>query len=79
MKYVIINVYDREIVKVGIAETPSEATEIMKRDFMNVFLEHYDADDFENDNWRADEWDISETEAWLNGRMNYDWRIIEIE
>ena len=33
MKYVVINVYDREIMKVGIADTPTEATDIMKSDF----------------------------------------------
>ena len=41
MKYVVICVYDREIMKVGQADSPTEATEIMKNDFMNVFLEQY--------------------------------------
>lgn len=79
MKYVVINVYDREIMKVGVASTSKEATEIMKNDFMKVFLEHYEEEDFDNDYYRADEWEFNETEAWLNGRMNYDWRIIEVE
>lgn len=79
MKYVVINVYDREVMKVGIADTPTEATEIMKNDFMNVFLEHYEEEDFANECYRADEWEFSETEAWLNGRMDYDWRIIEVD
>lgn len=79
MKYIVINVCDREIMYVGIADTPTEATEIMKSDFMEVFLEHYEEEDFENENYRADEWEVNETEAWLNGRMNYDWRIIEVE
>lgn len=79
MKYVVINVYDREIMKVGVADTPKEATEIMKNDFMNTFLEHYEEEDFENDYYRADEWELGKTEAWLNGRMDYDWRIIEVD
>ena len=81
MKYVVINVYDREIMKVGVADTPTEATEIMKNDFMNVFEEHYDAEDFDNEVGRDDEWDFCETEAWLNtsSDYNYDWRIIEVE
>lgn len=79
MKYVVINVYDREIMKVGVADTPTEATEIMKSDFMDVFLEHYDEEDFENEVGRYDEWDFHETEAWMNTSYNYDWRIIEVE
>lgn len=79
MKYIVINVCDREIMYVGIADTPTEATEIMKSDFMEIFLEHYEEEDFENGNYRADEWELNETEAWLNGRMNYDWRIVEVE
>lgn len=81
MKYVVINVYDREIMKVGVADTPTEATEIMKNDFMNVFEEHYDTEDFDNEVGCDDEWDFRETEAWLNtdDNYNYDWRIIEVE
>lgn len=81
MKYVVINVYDREIMKVGVADTPTEATEIMKNDFMNVFLDHYEEEDFENKVDCDDEWEFNETEAWLNANSdtNYDWRIIEVE
>ena len=82
MKYVVINVYDREIMKVGVAESPTEATEIMKNDFMQIFEEHYETDDFENEVGRGDEWDFNETEAWFNvddDPYNYDWRIIEID
>ena len=78
MKYVVVNVYDREIMKVGIADTPTEATDIMKSDFMSVFLDHYEEEDFDNEVGRGDEWEFNATEAWLNGRMNYDWRIIEV-
>ena len=35
MKYVVINVIEREILKVGVADTPIGATEILRRDFMN--------------------------------------------
>ena len=78
MKYIVINVYDREIMKVGVADTPTEATEIMMNDFMSEFLDHYAEEDFENEVGRGDEWDFSKTEAWLNGRLDYDWRIIEV-
>ena len=77
MRYVVICVYDREIMKVGIADTPTEATDIMKNDFMEVFLEHYDEEDFEDEVGCGDEWELHETEAWLNGSCDYDWRIIE--
>lgn len=81
MKYVVINVYDREIMKVGVADTPTEATEIMKNDFMNVFTDHYEEEDFENEVGCGDEWEFNETEAWLNTNSytDYDWRIIEVE
>lgn len=81
MKYVVINVYDREIMKVGVADTPTEATEMMKNDFMNVFLDHYEEEDFENEVGCGDEWELNGTEAWLNTNSdtNYDWRIIEVE
>ena len=81
MKYVVVNVCDREIMKVGVSDTPSEATQIMKNDFMDVFEEHYDVEDFDNEVGRDDEWDFNATEAWLNtgGDYNYDWRIIEVE
>ena len=79
MKYAVINVYDRSIMKVGVADTPTEATEIMKNDFMGVFLMHYQEEDFEAGVGRGDEWDFHQTEAWLNGRYDYDWRIIEVE
>ncbi len=81
MKYVVINTYDREIMKVGVADTPIEATEIMKNDFMNVFLDHYEEEDFENEVGCGDEWELNETEAWLNTNSDadYDWRIIEVE
>lgn len=79
MKYVVINVYDREIMKVGIADTPTEATEIMKSDFMNVFLDHYEEEDFENEVDCGYSWELGETEAWFTGRLDYDWRIIEVD
>lgn len=79
-RYVVINTYDREIMKVGVSKTPSEATEIMKTDFMRVFLEYYEEEDFENEVGCGDEWEFNQTEAWLNtqGIVDYDWRIIEV-
>lgn len=80
MKYVVINVYDREIMKAGVANSPTEATEIMKNDFMKTFTQHYEEEDFENEIGRGDEWEFHETEAWLNtSDISYDWRIIEVE
>lgn len=79
IKYVVINVYDKKIMKVGVADTSKEAMEIMRNDFMNKFLQHYKEEDFENEVGCGDEWDFSATEAWLNGYYDYDWRIIEVD
>lgn len=84
MKYVVINVYDREIMRVGVADTPTEATEIMRADFMNEFSKNFGSDEeaenaFNDGYGKGDEWDCNATEAWLNGCYNYDWRIIEVE
>lgn len=82
MKYVVINVYDRNIIKVGVADTLEEATEIMKNDFINTFLrESYTEEDFKNQVDRFEEWDLRKTSAWLNGNneYDYDWEIIEVE
>ncbi len=68
MKYVVINVYDRVILNIGTADTLIEAKEIMKNDFMHVLKEH-----------SPDNWQLDETTAWLNGRMNFNWQIIEVE
>ena len=81
MKYVVINVCDREIKKVGVTSTSAEAIEIMKNDFMNVFTKHYNKVDFENEVDRCNEWNLYEKDAWLhtNSDHNYDWTIIEVE
>lgn len=81
ISYVVICSIDREIMNIGTAKTPSEATKLMKEDFMNEFLNIYDMDDFENKVECGDAWELGETEAWLNGRhnSNYDWRIIEVD
>lgn len=84
MKYVVINCIEREIYKVGEADTPSEATEIMKADFMNEFSKCFQNEEeseiaFNERYGEDDEWNLNETEAWLNGSLgNYDWRIIEV-
>lgn len=81
MKYVVIKLYNREIKKVGVANTLIEAKEIMQNDFMNVFVKEYNIDDFENGVDRGEEWDLSEYYgcAWLRGSNDYDWEIIEVE
>ena len=89
MKYVVINVYESEITKVGTtdtlaeatkvgnADTLAEATKIMKNDFMDIFLEHYEEEDFKKE---GDGWGLYETEAWLNtSYTNYYWEIIEVD
>ena len=65
----------------AVTEVATEATEIMKNDFMNVFTEYYEEEDFENEVGRGDEWEFYETEAWLNTNSDtdYDWRIVEVE
>lgn len=79
MKYVVINVYDREIVDVGVANTKEEAMEIMKEDFLYVFTEYCNIEDFENKVGFGDSWEITDNYAWLNARIEYDWKIIEVE
>lgn len=81
MKYVVIKLYNREIKKVGVANTLEEAKEIMKNDFMDVFTKEYDIDDFENGIDRGEEWDldVDYSCAWLRGCNDYDWEIIEVE
>lgn len=84
MKYVVINCIDREIYKVGEADTPSEATEIMKEDFMKEFSNCFQSDEeskiaFEEGYGKESNWDLTETEAWLTDDYNYDWRIIEVD
>lgn len=84
MKYVVINVFDRQIMKVGVADTPTEATDIMMADFMNEFSNNFGSDEeaesaFNDGYGKGDEWDCDATEAWLNGRCDFDWRIIEVD
>lgn len=84
MKYVVINCWEREIYKVGEADTPDEATEIMTADFMNEFAHNFSSDEetesaFNDGYGKNDEWDLCGTEAWLNScRGAYDWKIIEV-
>lgn len=86
MKYVVINCWEREIYKVGEADTLNEATEIMKADFMKVFADNFSSDEeaesaFNDGDGKHDEWnyDYDTKVAWLNNsRGNYDWVIIEV-
>ena len=82
MKYVVVCVVDREIYRLGVADTPSGATEILKNDSTNAFFDDGGTeDDFNEGNGRGSDWEYSATEAWLNGRhsKNFDWRILEVE
>lgn len=81
ISYVVICSIDREIKHVGTANTPSEATELMRTDFMKEFLKIYKMDDFENKVDCGDEWELGETQAFLNGLHGsiYDWRIITVD
>lgn len=80
MKYVVINVIEREIYNVGSADTPTEATEIMKNDFMNEFLQCYTEEDFNNRVDYEEKWELGLTDAWITDgyKGNYDWRIIAV-
>ena len=84
MKYVVISCWEREIYKVGEADTPNEAIEIMKADFMNKFSHNFNNNEkaefaFNNGYGKCDYWDCNIIEAWLNScRGNYDWKIIEV-
>lgn len=84
MKYVVINSWEREIYKVGEANTFNKATEIMKADFMKVFADSFSSNEeaesaFNDGDGKHDEWDYDGIEAWLNNsRGNYDWKIIEV-
>lgn len=82
MKYVVVCTVDREILKVGVADTPSEATEILKNDFMDAFINAGGTEeDFNSGDGSGDYWAFANSEAWLNGRYSaqYDWRILEVE
>lgn len=81
MKYVVINVIEREIYNIGSADTPTEATEIMKNDFMNEFLQCYTEEDFDNRVDHEEKWELGLTEAWITDgyKGNYDWRIIAVD
>lgn len=76
-KYVVICVIEREICKVGVTDNPTEATEIMQTDFINELEDNIDIDDFEFGVEYDDCW-CGVTSAYLNGRNNYDWEIIEV-
>ena len=76
-KYIVICVYDRVIVDVGSADSMEKAVEIMKADFMEVFLDFYNADELEDG--MGIDWDIDEFSAWINtNHSEYDWKVIEI-
>jgi hypothetical protein len=81
MKYVVINVIEREILKVGVADTPKKTTGILKNDFMNEWDNNgYTKEDFENKVGCGYEWELNATDAWMNtSNANYDWRIIEVD
>ena len=78
-KYIVIYVRERDSYNIGVADTLMEATKIMQNNFMKIFEdEGIDIDDFEF-NVPYDNCCCGLTCAWLNGRYNYDWNIIEVE
>lgn len=78
--YVVICCCDREIYSLGETKDRNEAYEIMKEDFMDSFLDRYEESDFEKDENRNEEWNLTETDAWLDrGNTNLDWRILSVE
>lgn len=81
MKYVVIRLYNREIKKVGVASTETEAREIMKNDFTNVLTKEYGTNNSKKEADRGEEWNLNKDYgyAWLRGSNDYDWEIIEVE
>ena len=75
--YIVICVFDREIICVGVAKTIEKAQKLMKDDFMEVFLDRYDENVLEKH--MGEDWDIKETTAWLNAcDYDFDWKILDM-
>ncbi len=81
--YAVIYCCDREACLLATARTPQEAEDVMKKDFLEVFLDNDGTkEDFENDVGAGDSWGYNENcGAWLNGKhsTDHDWHIIELD
>lgn len=80
--YVVINIIDREIYKIGTTRNPNRASEMLKDDFLSEFLgSDYTEEDFENGNGKDENWDLTATTAWINNGVkgDYDWYIVEVD
>lgn len=83
-KYIVINVFEREIYKIGITNTLEKAKSLLKEDFKKIFNENCDEDVFSTfcdagiTNLEG-KWSFDDDSAWINANNgNYDWSIIEI-
>lgn len=86
MKYIYINVADREIFPPQKFDTLAEAQAEMRKDFLNAIGKHTVLED-ENINlatgyYSCDDFEISETTAWVNDMFltheNWDGEIFEM-
>lgn len=88
MLYIVVR-YDseREIVKLGVSDSKTEAQEIMRNDFKEWLFQKAEADEnqsFENQVaafTEQGECEIGNDYAWLNdcNHTNFDWRILETD
>ncbi len=88
MKFIIVRFdSDREISKIGVADTPEKAHDIMESDFKKWFQEKHGLmsdEDYKKtliEDKKDNEADILETSAWLNNcnHFNFDWAIFDTE
>ena len=81
-KYIVVYTRDRETQTLGEAyNTPMEASEAMKADFINEADEDYEYYQEKIDNYNLDtgEIGINLTSAYINGREDRDWAVISID
>ena len=79
--YVVVNIIDRNIYKVGSSKDPNKASKILADDFISEFENAgYSEEDFEMEVGKDDSWDLTSTSAWIVGKDEayYDWMILEV-
>ncbi len=79
--YLVVNVIDRNIYKIGSSKDPNKASEILTDDFIREFENAgYSEKDFEMEIGKEENWDCTSTSAWIKGKdgTEYDWTILEV-
>ena len=79
--YVVVNIIDRNIYKIGSSKDPNKASKILADDFMSEFESAgYSEKDFEMEVEKDENWDLTLTSAWLvrKDETLYDWTILEV-